>query len=58
MSAKKEYLLEVFESTSAITKLVEAALIFYHAEVPAEQAREYIKVLATKIKKDKHERTI
>lgn len=52
MSAKKQYLLEVFESTSAITKLVEAALIFYHAEVPAEQAREYIKVLATKIKKD------
>jgi hypothetical protein len=29
---------------------VEAALIFYHAEVPVEQAREYIKVLAEKIK--------
>jgi hypothetical protein len=29
---------------------VEAALIFYHAEVPVEQAREYIRVLAEKIK--------
>lgn len=52
MSAKREYLRVVFESTSAITKLVEAALLFYHAEVPAEQAREYIRVLATKIDKE------
>lgn len=58
MSAKREYLWDVFATMPQNPQLVEAALIFYHAEVPAEQAREYIKVLATKIKKDKHERTI
>ena len=55
MSAKREYLRTVFESTSAITELVQAALIFYHAEVPAEQARQYIQVLATKTKKENDE---
>ena len=53
MSAKREYLWEVFDSTPQSPKLVEAALIFYHAEVPAEQAREYIRVLHTKMKKEK-----
>jgi hypothetical protein len=55
MSAKRDYLWAVFTSTPQSKQLVEAALIFYHSEVPAEQAREYIRVLATKIKGDKHE---
>lgn len=50
MSAKREYLWAVFESIKQSTKLVEAALIFYHAEVPVEQAREYLTVLASKLK--------
>jgi hypothetical protein len=50
MSAKRDYLFEVFKNTSQSKQLVEAALIFYHAEVPAEQAREYIRILAIKIK--------
>lgn len=50
MSAKREYLWAVFTNTPQSPKLVEAALIFYHAEVPVEQAREYIRVLAEKIK--------
>lgn len=50
MSAKREYLWEIFDKTPQSPKLIDAALIFYHAEVPVEQAREYIKVLATKIK--------
>ncbi len=53
MSAKREYLWAVFASTPQSPKLVEAALIFYHAEVPVEQAREYIRVLAEKIKEMK-----
>jgi len=55
MSAKRDYLWAVFTSTPQSKQLVEAALIFYHSEVPAEQAREYIRVLATKIKGDKHD---
>lgn len=55
MSAKREYLWTVFDEILQSPKLVEAALIFYHAEVPVEQAREYIKILATKIKKAKDE---
>lgn len=51
MSAKREYLWSVFDVTPQSPKLIEAALIFYHAEVPVEQARAYIKVLATKIEK-------
>jgi hypothetical protein len=50
MSAKREYLWEVFKDTTQSKQLVEAALIFYHAEVPAEQAREYIRILTVKIK--------
>lgn len=50
MSAKIEYLWAVFKTTLQSPKLVEAALIFYHAEVPIEQAREYIATLAAKIK--------
>lgn len=49
MSAKREYLWEIFDKTPQSPKLIDAALIFYHAEVPVEQAREYIKVLASKI---------
>jgi len=49
MSAKKNYLLAVFDTTVQSPKLVDAALIFYFAEVPICQAREYIKVLALKI---------
>lgn len=52
MSAKREYLWSVFKTTPQSPKLVEAALIFYHAEVPVEQAREYLAILATKIKKN------
>ena len=58
MSPKREYLWDVFPTMPQNPQLVDAALIFYHAEVPAAQAREYIKVLATKIKKEKHERTV
>lgn len=58
MSAKREYLWAVFDTTPQSPQLVEAALIFYHAEVSVEQAREYIKILATKIKKAKHEQTV
>jgi hypothetical protein len=50
MSAKREYLWAVFKTTLQNPKLVEAALIFYHAEVPIEQAREYIATLAAKMK--------
>jgi hypothetical protein len=50
VSAKRDYLFEVFKNTSRSKQLVEAALIFYHAEVPVEQAREYIRILAIKIK--------
>jgi hypothetical protein len=50
MSAKREYLWEVFKDTPQSKLLVEAALIFYHAEVPVEQACKFIKILATKIK--------
>ena len=57
MSAKREYLWEVFKDTAQSPKLIEAALIFYHSEVPVEQARGYIKVLAPKIKGNPHERT-
>lgn len=53
MSAKRDYLWEVFKDTPQSKQLVEAALIFYHAEVSIEQAREYIKVLATKVKPTK-----
>ena len=49
MSAKRAYLWEVFSTLPQNPKLVEAALIFYHAEVPAAQAREYITILAKKI---------
>lgn len=55
MSQKREYLWAVFDETPQSPQLVEAALIFFHAEVPVEQAREHIKVLATKIKKSNHE---
>lgn len=58
MSHKREYLWDVFATMPQNPQLVDAALIFYHAEVPVAQAREYIKVLATKIKKEKHERTV
>lgn len=58
MSAKREYLWAVFDETPQSPKLVEAALIFFHAEVSVEQAREYIKILATKIKKAAHEQTV
>jgi hypothetical protein len=57
MSDKREYLWEVLKDTAQRPKLVEAALIFYHSEVPVEQARGYIKVLAPKIKGNPHERT-
>ncbi len=57
MSAKREYLWDVFKDTDQSPQLVEAALIFYHAEVPVEQAREYIRVLAIKIRGNFHERT-
>jgi hypothetical protein len=50
MSEKREYLWAVFKDVPQKTQLVEAALIFYHAEVPVEQAREYLAVLETKIK--------
>lgn len=56
MSAKRDYLWDVFKDTDQSPQLVEAALIFYHAEVPVEQARGYIKVLATKVKGASHER--
>ena len=51
MSAKREYLWAVFTKTPQSPKLLEAALIFYHAEVPVEQAREYLRILETKIKR-------
>lgn len=51
MSAKSDYLRAVFDVTPQSPQLIDAALIFYHAEVPVEQARDYIKVLATKIKR-------
>lgn len=50
MSAKREYLWAAFKTLPQSPKLVEAALIFYHSEVPVEQAREYLATLATKIK--------
>jgi hypothetical protein len=50
MSAKREYLWAVFKDVPQSVQLVEAALIFYHAEVPVEQAREYLAILETKIK--------
>ena len=52
MSAKREYLHAVFYSTPQSPKLVEAALIFFHAEVPVEQAREYLRILAEKVEKE------
>jgi hypothetical protein len=61
LSAKREYLWAVFDKTPQSPKLIDAALIFYHSEVPVEQAREYIHVLATKIKKEKenhHDKTL
>jgi hypothetical protein len=57
MSDKREYLWEVLKDTAQSPKLVEAALIFYHSEVPVEQARGYIKVLALKIKGNHHGRS-
>lgn len=50
MSAKREYLWDVFKYTQQSKQLVEAALIFYHSEVPVLQAREYLAVLAKKLK--------
>lgn len=50
MSAKRDYLWAVFSDIPQSPKLVEAALIFYHAEVPVEQARGYLAILASKIK--------
>ena len=50
MSAKREYLWAVFKDVPQSVQLVEAALIFYHAEVPVEQAREYLAILETKIR--------
>ena len=40
MSAKREYLWAVFKDVPQSVQLVEAALIFYHAEVPVEQVTE------------------
>ena len=51
MSAKREYLWKVFKDVQQTKLLVEAALIFYHAEVPVEQARAYIRVLDEKVKR-------
>lgn len=53
MSEKRKYLWAVFDEIHQSPKLVDAALIFYHAEVPVEQAREYVRVLATKLEKAK-----
>jgi len=50
MSEKREYLWAVFAELQQTPKLVEAALIFYHAGVPIAQAREYLHVLAEKLK--------
>lgn len=50
MSEKRQYLWDVFDTLPQNPQLVEAALIFYHSGVPVEQARGYLKVLATKIK--------
>lgn len=50
MSEKREYLWAVFKAVPQNPKLVEAALVFYHAEVPVEQAREYLATLHTKLK--------
>jgi len=61
VSAKREYLWSVFDKTPQSPKLVDAALIFYHSEVQFEQARENIRVLDTKIKKEKenhHDKTL
>jgi len=57
MSAKREYLWDVFKDTDQSPQLVEAALIFYHAEVPVEQARKYIKILDAKVKGTPNERS-
>jgi hypothetical protein len=53
LSEKREYLWAVFDGLHVHPKLGEAALIFYHAEVPVAQARAYLKVLAPKINKEK-----
>jgi hypothetical protein len=53
MSEKRVYLEQVFYTLPMSPQLVEAALIFYHAEVPVEQARDYIEVLAKKIKENR-----
>jgi hypothetical protein len=58
MSAKKRYLWAVFDKLPQSPKLVEAALIFYHSEVPVAQACEYLRILSTKIKGTKNEPTI
>lgn len=50
MSEKREYLWAVFDKTPQSPKLIDAAFIFFHAEVPVELAREYIHTLSEKIK--------
>jgi hypothetical protein len=54
MSEKKDYLLNVFESVKQHPKLIEAALIFYHAEMPVDQAQKCLTILEKKL----HESTL
>lgn len=58
MSEKREYLWGIFKNIEQSPQLVEAALIFYHSEIPVEQARGYLSILENKIKASKNERTL
>ena len=53
---KAEYFKEVLGSMIADMQLVHATMLFYHAEVPVEQARQYIQVLTTKMLKNRAKR--
>jgi len=50
MSDKSDYLRALLVNPPKDPRLVEAALIFYHAGVPLGDARTYLAVLATKLK--------
>lgn len=48
--SKKEYAIQATRGLAGGSKLFEMALVFWHSEVPLEDAKRYLKVLSRKLK--------
>jgi hypothetical protein len=48
--SKGEYIRMALRSAPGDTRLFDAALIFWHSEVPLEDAKRYLQVLSRKLK--------